>query len=566
MPRPDIPRKRCAIYTRKSSEEGLEQEFNSLHAQREACEAYIKSQRHEGWVALPATYDDGGFSGGNLQRPGLQRLLQDVRDGRIDVIVTYKVDRLTRSLADFARLIEIFDRHPVSFVSVTQQFNTTSSMGRLTLNVLLSFAQFEREVTGERIRDKIAASKQKGMWMGGNPPLGYDVAERKLVVNPAEAETVRRIFALYLELGCVRRLKDVVDRRGWTTKGYTTRAGKLQGGRPISRGHLYRILANPIYLGLIAHKGQLHPGQHEALIEPETWKAVEAKLAANTAGHRRGAVAAAPSLLAGLLVDSAGERLTPSHAVKNGRRYRYYTSRALIEASGAANATGWRLPAHEVEDAVIRIVTAALTEPASLLKRLEGRDASAEATRRVIDRAAGFAKILLHGAPGERAGLARELIERVVVDDATISVVMRGPLLVGDKGAIGDNSADRPMLLSAPIGFRRRGIETKLVLPAAMERQKPGRIDAALVKAVARSHAWFDDLAAGRAMSIEGIAMRDGLTEGYVRRLIRLAFLTPDIVEAILEGRQPAELSAASLTRRIDLPLDWHKQAECTGF
>src|SRR5438874_7164024 len=218
MPRSDTPRRRCAIYTRKSSEEGLEQEFNSLHAQREACEAFVRSQRHEGWVLVPTGYDDGGLSGGTMERPELQRLLTDIRADRVDVVVTYKVDRLTRALADFARLIEIFDKHEVSFVSVTQQFNTTSSMGRLTLNVLLSFAQFEREVTGERIRDKIAASKQKGMWMGGFPPLGYDVHERKLIVNPAEADTVRGIFALYLELGCVRRLKETVDRRRWTTK------------------------------------------------------------------------------------------------------------------------------------------------------------------------------------------------------------------------------------------------------------------------------------------------------------------------------------------------------------
>src|SRR5437588_2194117 len=286
MPPGDPSRKRCATYTRKSSEEGLEQEFNSLQAQCEACEAYIRSQRHEGWVLARTRYDDGGFSGGNMERPALQRLLADIQGGRIDIIVVYKVDRLTRSLADFARLVEIFDAQGVSFVSVTQQFNTTSSMGRLTLNVLLSFAQFEREVTGERIRDKIAASKQKGMWMGGNPPLGYDIEERKLVVNPAEAEQVRQIFALYLELASVRRLKDAVDQHGWTTKRHTTSAGKLQGGRPISRGHLYRILANPIYIGRIAHKGQLHPGQHEALIAPETWEAVQAQLAANKAGHR----------------------------------------------------------------------------------------------------------------------------------------------------------------------------------------------------------------------------------------------------------------------------------------
>ena len=246
MPRADPSRKRCAIYTRKSSEEGLEQEFNSLQAQSEACEAYIRSQRHEGWGLARTRYDDGGFSGGNIERPALQRLLGDIREGRIDIIVVYKVDRLTRSLADFARLVEIFDAQGVSFVSVTQQFNTTSSMGRLTLNVLLSFAQFEREVTGERIRDKIAASKKKGMWMGGNVPFGYAAADRTLVINPAEAETVRCIFALYRELGCVRRVKQEADRLGFRTKCSMTASGTERGGRPFSRGHIYRLLSNPI--------------------------------------------------------------------------------------------------------------------------------------------------------------------------------------------------------------------------------------------------------------------------------------------------------------------------------
>src|SRR5881398_3534890 len=321
MPRADPSRKRCAIYTRKSSEEGLEQEFNSLQAQSEACEAYIRSQRHEGWILARTRYDDGGFSGGNMERPALQRLLADIRGGRIDIIVVYKVDRLTRSLADFARLVEIFDAQGVSFVSVTQQFNTTSSMGRLTLNVLLSFAQFEREVTGERIRDKIAASKKKGMWMGGNVPLGYDASERTLVVNPAEAETVRRIFALYRELGGVRRVKEEVDRLGLTTKSTTTANGNKRGGKPLSRGHIYSLLSNPIYIGQIAHKGELHPGQQPALIDNESWFSVRDQLAANTSNHRRRAKAAEPSLLAGLLVDARGERLTPSHAVKKGRRY-----------------------------------------------------------------------------------------------------------------------------------------------------------------------------------------------------------------------------------------------------
>ena len=255
MSRGDPSRKRCAIYTRKSSEEGLEQEFNSLQAQSEACEAYIRSQRHEGWVLARTRYDDGGFSGGNMERPALQQLLADIQGGRIDIIVVYKVDRLTRSLADFARLVEIFDAQGVSFVSVTQQFNTTSSMGRLTLNVLLSFAQFEREVTGERIRDKIAASKKKGMWMGGNVPLGYDASERSLAVNPAEAETVRCIFALYRELGCVRRVKEEAERLGLSTKRSTTANGTERGGRSFSRGHIYHLLSNSIYIGEIAHKG-----------------------------------------------------------------------------------------------------------------------------------------------------------------------------------------------------------------------------------------------------------------------------------------------------------------------
>src|SRR6201984_691770 len=274
MPRDDTGRKRCAIYTRKSSEEGLEQEFNSLAAQCEACEAFIRSQRNEGWVLVRTRYDDGGFSGGNLERPPVHHQTAAPRAGRIDIVVVYKVVRLTRSLADFARLVELFDAEAVSFVSVTQQFNTTSSMGRLTLNVLLSFAQFEREVTGERIRDKIAASKKKGMWMGGNVPLGYDANERTLVINPAEAETVRRIFALYRDLGCVRRVKEEADRLGLRTKCRMTTNGTERGGKLFTRGHIYRLLSNPIYTGQIMHKGQLHPAQQPALIDDETWTVV----------------------------------------------------------------------------------------------------------------------------------------------------------------------------------------------------------------------------------------------------------------------------------------------------
>ena len=424
MPRADASRQRCAIYTRKSSEEGLEQEFNSLAAQREACEAYIRSQRDEGWVLAKTRYDDGGFSGGNIERPALQDLLADIRAGRIDIVVVYKVDRLTRSLADFGRLVELFDAQGVSFVSVTQQFNTTSSMGRLTLNVLLSFAQFEREVTGERIRDKIAASKKKGMWMGGNVPLGYDANERTLVINSAEAVTVRRIFALYRELGCVRRVKEEADRLGFKTKRSTTTNGTERGGKAFSRGHLYTLLSNPIYTGQIAHKGELHPGQHPALIGDEIWTVVRNQLAANAGDHQRKVKATEPSLLTGLLVDARGERLTPSHAVKKGRRYRYYVSAALITDAGTDRAQGWRLAAKEIEDAVIRVLANALTSPQSLVERFGAAGMRSDQLRKLLGRAALMAAAL-SGSPREQAKLVRELVEKIIVDETTIIIKLR---------------------------------------------------------------------------------------------------------------------------------------------
>jgi len=328
-------RTRCAIYTRKSSDEGLEQEFNSLHAQREACDAYIASQRHEGWHGLAAHYDDGGFSGGTMDRPALQRLLGDIRAGKVDVVVVYKIDRLTRSLFDFAKIVEAFDAHSVSFVSVTQAFNTTTSMGRLTLNVLLSFAQFEREVTSERIRDKIAASKQKGMWMGGAVPLGYDAVNRKLKINAEEAKMVRLLSTLYLKLGSVRALQAECDRLGLKTKERTLLDGRRIGGKALSHGHLYLILSNRLYIGRIPHKGRSYEGEHDAIIDAETWDKVQAQLAAN-AGRKRGRTSSKhPSLLAGLLFTAEGSPFTPSHAVNHGRRYRYYVERSLLTPKAA---------------------------------------------------------------------------------------------------------------------------------------------------------------------------------------------------------------------------------------
>ncbi len=549
--------KRCAIYTRKSSEEGLEQEFNSLQAQRDACEAHIRSQQHEGWGSARTRYDDGGFSGGKLERPGLQRLLADIRAGRIEIVVVYKVDRLTRSLADFARLVETFDEEGVSFVSVTQQFNTTSSMGRLTLNVLLSFAQFERDVTGERIRDKIAASKKKGMWMGGNVPLGYDASERTLVINPAEAETVRRIFALYRELGCVRQVKVEADRLGWNTKRTIRADGAERGGKPFTR-HIYAVLSNPIYTGQIAHKDQLYPGQHPALIDAETWAAVRDQVAGNGSDHQRKGKAAEPSLLAGLLVDGRGARLTPSHAVKKGRRYRYYVSAALITEAGTEYAQGWRLAAQQIEEAVIRILMDWLTQPAKLLEPAGEVCIGSDQVRKMLGRAARLAAAL-RGSSADRAKIVRDLVGQVIVDEKTIVVKVRcGIVIGGNAGAIGDQS-DGTIELSATIELKRRGVETRLVLPGLAEQNHGSRCDPALIKAIARGRAWFGELATGRALSLQELAKREGISRRYIRRLVGLAFLSPRLVEAILKGQQPVGLTATRLNG-LDLPLDWTEQ------
>ncbi|MHA1545504.1 MAG: recombinase family protein, partial [Alphaproteobacteria bacterium] len=363
---------RCAIYTRKSSEEGLEQDFNSLDAQREACEAYILSQKSEGWVALPEMYDDGGISGATMERPALKRLLADIEAKRIDTVVVYKVDRLTRSLSDFAKIVDVFDKAGISFVSVTQQFNTTTSMGRLTLNMLLSFAQFEREVTGERIRDKIAASKKKGMWMGGLPALGYDVNDKKLVVNEPEAETVRHIYRVYVDLSSVRALKDELDQEGIVSKLRLDRYGRQTGGKPLARGALYLMLQNRIYRGEIVHKDKCYPGKHQAIVDDTLWREVQQILAANRVDRQNGAGASEPSLLAGLLYDETGERMTPTHANKKGRRYHYYVSHSLIKRGRPKRSeAGRRVPAGDVEQVVVNRVLEFLRDETAIFEAIE---------------------------------------------------------------------------------------------------------------------------------------------------------------------------------------------------
>jgi DNA invertase Pin-like site-specific DNA recombinase len=378
---------RCAIYTRKSSEEGLDQDFNSLEAQREACEAFIKSQKHEGWELVRAAYDDGGFSGGTLERPGLKRLLDDIKVGKVEVIVVYKVDRLTRSLADFAKIVEVLDAHGASFVSITQQFNTTTSMGRLTLNVLLSFAQFEREVTGERIRDKIAASKKKGMWMGGLPPLGYDVHERKLVINEREAAAVRKIYQHYLALGSVRRLKEQLDADGVLSKARPKASHPWRGGKPLGRGALYRILQNRLYLGEVVHRAQNYPGEHKPIVDTAQWDKVQLKLKDSAIERRAGKGTAHPSLLAGLLHDDTGQLMTPTHAVKRGMRYRYYVSRSLVTGPRESTPRGRRIPASDIETLVTNRIRAWLASPAALVKAITSGRKDITSQKRLIDQA-----------------------------------------------------------------------------------------------------------------------------------------------------------------------------------
>jgi len=570
-------RQRCAIYTRKSSEEGLEQAFNSLDAQREACEAYIKSQAGESWHLIRTPYDDGGVSGGTLERPALKQLLADIRARKVDTVVVYKVDRLTRSLADFAKIVEIFDGHKVSFVSVTQQFNTTTSMGRLTLNMLLSFAQFEREVTGERIRDKIAASKRKGMWMGGFVPLGYDAKDRSLVINEAEAEIVRAVYRLYLEHGNVRRVKEEADRLGLATKVRAAENRRMRGGRPLSRGYLYKLLGNPLYVGRIAHKGEVYEGQHTAIIDAETWDTVQTKLAGNAHDRRAGNGAMEPSLLAGVLHDERGNRLSPSHAVKNGVRYRYYVSQALLQNRDGDARSIVRIPAREIEELVTARIAALLKDSGQVIDEL-GESLSPRDQERLMIAARNQAERWPRMSGSEQRTFVLWIVAGITVSEREIRIVLRRSglrhALLGDEALIdmagGPGSPPAAptngdvLTLRVPTRLKLCSGEMRLVIPPGNAREMRPRINAALVKALTRAHKWNHKLFSGQAPSIHAIANEEGVTERYVGRIMRLTFLAPDIVEAILDGYQPADLELERLMKGI--PIGWHEQRIVLGF
>jgi len=488
-----MKRVRCAIYTRKSSDEGLDQSFNSLDAQREACEAYIHSQKHEGWKVLPDRYDDGGASGGNMEREALQRLLSEIDQGRVDMVVVYKIDRLTRSLADFAKLVEHLDAAGASFVSVTQQFNTSTSMGRLTLNVLLSFAQFEREVTAERIRDKIAASKKKGLWMGGLVPLGYDKAEAGLVINQNEAGIVRSLFEQYLELKDVTRLKAWADSQGFRTKSRTWKDGTHVPGKRFARGHLYQLLSNPIYLGKTHHKGELYEGVHDAIVDQDMWDQVQALRDQNRSTRKSRRNHADKSPLSGRLFDADGNRFYVSHANKKGSRYRYYIQ---VE-------TNQRLPAAELEKAIKDAIGASSPLNASEAKM-----------------------------PFER-------IERVVIHPDKLTIDLDPHLTT--------------KALVIPYKLRRRGFETKLLLPGA-SRAEP---DQTLVRRTLQAMDWLKEIKAGRSLS--EVAAAHNVPTEYVSANLGLALLSPKVLSAIADGKHDPYFTATRL-KTMTIPQDWAAQ------
>jgi DNA invertase Pin-like site-specific DNA recombinase len=557
----------CAIYTRKSSDEGLEKEFNSLDAQREACAAFIKSQKHAGWVALPDLYDDGGLSGGTMDRPALRRLLADIKAGKVQIVVVYKVDRLTRSLADFAKIVDVFDVHGASFVSVTQQFNTTTSMGRLTLNMLLSFAQFEREIAGERIRDKIAASKAKGMWMGGNVPLGYDVKDRKLRVNEVEAETVRMIFRRYADLGSARVLGHELDRLGIVSKRRESAGGVLSGGNRFSRGALYTLLQNHLYRGEITHQGKVYLGQHQAIIDTELWQAVQEKLSGNRQARALETNAEEPSLLPGLIVDAQGQRMTPTHAVKKGHRYRYYVSTSLITGARSDHAKGWRIPAGDIEGLVLDRLRAFFASETNVGEALSGFDLDASTLRSALSEAKQLAESWADLPSNKVRELVRSVVEAVEIQDEKIVIVLKrneiASVLLGNTFSLSPMSESDAFELCIEAKLQRVGKGIRLVVGGGIAEKSNGQL-AALMR---DAHATCVALMTGRDATIDAMAQRLGIKRDYLSARLRLAYLAPDIVRALISGRYPPELTPARLVSICkDLPYDWQLQRAVLGF
>ena len=564
-------RVRCAIYTRKSTEEGLQKEFNTLEAQREACESYIKSQMHEGWVLIPTDYDDGGYTGGNMDRPALQALMADIKAGKVDTIVVYKVDRLSRSLHDFARMVTVFDDHKVSFVSITQQFNTTTSMGRLTLNILLSFAQFEREVIGERVRDKIAASKRKGMWIGGKPPLGYDIEHRKLVVNLKEAALVKEIYERYLTMKSAQQLTQRLGERGELNKRWINRFGVAVGGQPFCYQAIYKILNNPIYIGLITHKDKTYKGQHQGIIEHELWDRVQKQLKTGRE-HWAKRHSKHGSLLMGKCFSATGNFYTPTHTNKGGKQYRYY-----IEKKSQR-----RIKAIELESLVIDTVRLVARHPKYWHKcwSADGNARSAgDAMLRWKDFWAAWSNLTMV----RKQELGRQIIQRVTVTERSLTVRLcyEGILKVIAAWEHAGREDIEALDLNIKPDVQIEVQHMEIMIPArfavhgctqhAVDEQnrpirtatKKAKHNPVLINALAKSCRWNQQLARGEA-TISELAKQERVSRTYISRMVGLMLLSPDIIASIMEGTQPATLHLNDLT--ANLPIEWHRQKQVLKF
>jgi DNA invertase Pin-like site-specific DNA recombinase len=520
---------------------------------------------------LPMVYDDGGYSGGSLERPALQRLLADIEAGQIDVIVVYKVDRLTRALSDFAKLVEVFDRCGVSFVSITQQFNTTTSMGRLTLNILLSFAQFERELIGERVRDKIAASKKKGIWMGGTVPLGYDAEDRKLVINKVEARTVVDIYRRYLRVKSVRALQIELDTANIRSKRRVRPNGAVSGDQRFSQGALYLLLQNRTYRGEAVHKNNAYPGEHKAIIDKPLWDAVQTVLSENRIERASGTNSKAPSLLTGLLFDETGERLTPTWSVKKGKRYRYYVSTSLVKGGSNVPSTRRRIPAGDLETILIERLRKFLSSRKELLGALDEAHLDKAGHRQLIDRGEQTAAEFGQSPERDRAIIA-VLVRGVEIGHDSIKIdVSRGrlaALLASDHIELPKDRpidpSDHAVSLTAPIRLTRVGREMKLMIEDSNDNREP---DMGLLRIIARAHDVQRRLAENTSLTVHDIARDQTITSKYLYILLRLRWLAPDITTAIVNGRQPPQLNAKRLMRlTAQLPADWSAQRALLGF
>ena len=536
---------KCAIYTRKSTEEGLEQDFNSLDAQREACEAYIKSQQHEGWILVEKQYNDGGFSGGNLERPALKELFKDIENNKIDIVVVYKVDRLTRSLLDFAKIVELFDSHEASFVSVTQNFNTTTSMGRLTLNILLSFAQFEREVTGERIRDKIAASKKKGMWMGGRVPIGYIIQNKKLIVDKINAQKVIAIFKKYLELKSVPKLKEYLKDNNI----------KSNTDRFFEKGQLYHILQNKIYTGKVVHKGNVYEGEHIGIIDEDIFNSVQKLLLENSTENKN--KKSSNSLLAGRIFDDNGNRMSPSHSKTRDKKYRYYVSQAITKFNKEKAGTVSKLPAEEIEKFVIEEINAYFENITKIQQYIS--DLPIEMQNNIL------AKLKTKSIFYDNS--MQNIISKVTISKDFIEIILSSNKIkeflhkIANLDIIPTENSDNYIEIKKNIKISTGNTKGCKVLIIRKGEKSENKINETLVKVIVRSFYWHKLLISGKAQNTKDIQKLEKLKDNsYIKQVLNLRFLSPKIIDAILTGKQKEDLT---ITKLFSIKtLNWHEQEQ----